>query len=71
MTDEQLVNEYAADCDMSAQDCKGNADYAAYSFKNRDFEKARQYVARLEDNLSRLKSNLRSLDRAIEKAKSA
>jgi hypothetical protein len=47
---------------MAAQDCKGSADYAAYAFKQGDEASARRYVRNLEENVSRLKAEMSSLD---------
>jgi predicted translin family RNA/ssDNA-binding protein len=67
MTKAESINEWASDCDMCAQDAKGSADYAAYAFKQRNFEEARKYTKHLADNVSRLQSNLRGLESAIAK----
>lgn len=49
-------------CSMAAQDCKGSADYAAYNFSHGNEAEARRYVRNLEENLSRLKGEISSLD---------
>jgi hypothetical protein len=54
---------------MTAQDCKGSADYAAYAFAKNDENGARNYVTNLESNLSRLKAELHSLDYVNQKIK--
>ena len=57
-------------CSMAAQDCKGSADYAAYNFAHDKEAEARRCVRNLEENLSRLKGEMSSLDhvnRKIEK----
>ena len=71
MTDIEYVKDCGSGCDMAAQDCKGNADYAAYNFKTGNYDEARKYVARLDDCISTLKSQLRCLDSALAKTKSA
>lgn len=52
------------ECSSCATDCKGSADYASYAFKNGDEEQARRYVKNLEENLSRLRGAMASLDYA-------
>ena len=51
-------------CSMAAQDCKDSADYAAFNFSHDNEADARRYVRNLEENLSRLKSEITSLDYA-------
>ena len=50
------------ECAGCATDCKGSADYASYAFKNGNEDDARRYVKNLEENLSRLKGAMASLD---------
>lgn len=64
-----MRKSHLADCRMSAEDCKSNADYAAYAFKRGDEEKGREYVQRLEENLSRLKAQLYSVEYSNKKIK--
>lgn len=58
MSDQELRQSFLSDCAMSAQDCKGSADYAAYAFSKGDEAQGREYVTRLEENLQRLKTHL-------------
>ena len=62
MTNAEYRKSVMSDCGMSAQDCKGSADYAAYAFKQGNEPEARRYFQNLTENLATLKSNLASLD---------
>ena len=62
MTNTELKKSSMADCGNTAQDCKGNADYAAYAFHHDDEAQAREYVRRLKEDVSRLSSQLAYLD---------
>lgn len=64
MTNEQWRKETLGGCSMAAQDCKGNADYAAYNFSKGNEAEAREYVARLEASVCRLKGEIAMLNRA-------
>ena len=71
MTNTEYRQSVLSACSMCAQDCKGSADYAAYSFGHDDESKAREYVRHLENNLSRLKGEMSSLDYVNRKIKEA
>lgn len=67
MTNLQYRADCMSGCAMAALDCKGSADYAAYNFSHGHEDEARRYVRNLEENLSRLKGELSSLDYANRK----
>ena len=67
MTNKAYKESCMSGCSMAAQDCKGSADYAAYNFAHDNEAEARRYVRNLEENLSRLKGVISSLDYANKK----
>jgi hypothetical protein len=67
MTAAEYVTDCQRGCGSAAEDCKRSADYAAYNFRNGHEDEARRYVKNLEENLSRLKGELSSLDYAHRK----
>lgn len=60
---DDLKKSFLADCSMTASDIKSNADYASYAFKQGNEAEGREYVARIEENLRRLKGHLSMLSR--------
>jgi hypothetical protein len=62
VTNDEHIKWNLADCANSAIDCRDAADYAQHAFNKGNEEAARGHVARLEQNLSRLKAHMAQLD---------
>ena len=68
MSNDERKKALMSQCSINAEDCRGNADFAAYAFKSGDMAAAKQYVDYLESNLRRLKSVMGSIEELERKA---
>jgi len=71
MSAQAEIKQQLAACSSIAGNCKGNADYASYSFSQGDETNGRMYVAHLRENVARLEYALSRLDRLKKKAEVA
>ena len=66
ITPAEFVEICYADCEMAAQDVRNSADYLAFSYKQKDAQKASEHLTRLQERMLRLQSEVSSLQRALE-----